>query len=293
MAKTHPLRFSTYVHIVTPAWVYFVSMKAVINHIAVERLSSRVYHVSSPTTIPRPGNLIPEESANAPLRFRLAEHEPPAGPVLCHTGCTTKGGDSEQQTYREHCKVHKVPAVVGCPITDARTPAPHAAAAAAPVQPPQPTPALPPIPSYPSCPISSCPGCGTGPRKSSRKFSLPLPWNTSSLLLWHQIVLNKKGPDPKAERQWLEKLKQQSCDFVFYHTRGKPATKFGHTVTHYPKMQLSSTPLLQGLGMTENSWIDIYNYAVSSWKTLQATAVFLVDGVRGARLRISKKSTER
>ncbi|KAF8169031.1 hypothetical protein K438DRAFT_1983609 [Mycena galopus ATCC 62051] len=42
-------------------------------------------------------------------------------------------------------------------------------------------------------------------------------------------------------------------------------------------MQLSSTPLLQGLGMTENSWIDIYNYAECAWKTLQATAVFHVD----------------
>ncbi|KAJ7731840.1 hypothetical protein B0H14DRAFT_3899159 [Mycena olivaceomarginata] len=269
------------------------------------------------------GNLIPEESANAPLWFRPAEHEPPAGPVLCHAGCTTKGGDrkqgsrqcialecktccvrsgqlsAEQQTYREHCKVHKVPAVVGRPIADARAPAPHAAAAAAPVQPPQPAPAPAPIlpPIHPAQPPHA-PGVGRGrgnpvgnsvarphgtPAARPRTLAQPM---SNSWVNQRQVVLNEKGPDPRAEKQRLEKLEQQSCDFVFYHTHDKPPTKLGHAVTHYPKMQLSSTPLLQGLGMTENSWIDIYNYAESSWKTLQATAVFLVDKSRPTILRI-------
>ncbi|KAJ7811483.1 hypothetical protein B0H14DRAFT_2181132, partial [Mycena olivaceomarginata] len=218
----------------------------------------------------------------------------------CKTCCVRSGQlSAEQQTYREHCKVPKVPAVVGRPIADARAPAPHAAAAAAPVQPPQPAPAPAPIlpPIHPAQPPHA-PGVGRGrgnpvgnsvarphgtPAARPRTLAQPM---SNSWVNQRQVVLNEKCPDPRAEQQRLEKLEQQSCDFFFYHTHDKPPTKLGHAVTHYPKMQLSSTPLLQGLGMTENSWIDIYNYAESSWKTLQATAVFLVDKSRPTILRI-------
>ncbi|KAF8185573.1 hypothetical protein K438DRAFT_2155429 [Mycena galopus ATCC 62051] len=239
--------------IVTPAWEYFVFIHEGSNkpHCRGKITQSRC----NDTTFT--GTPIPDESANAPLRFRPPpKHEIPAGPVLCQAGCSTKAGEPQQQTYRDYCKVHKVLAVVGRLILDARAPAPPAAAAAPTLQLPLPFP--------------------------SRLLSI-LP---NLLMPMRQVVLNEKGPDPKAARQRLEKLEQQSCDFFFYHTSGKLPTKLGHAVTHYPKMQLSSTPLLQGLGMTDNSWVDIYNYAECSWKTLQATAVFLVDKSRPTIIRI-------
>ncbi|KAF8163907.1 hypothetical protein K438DRAFT_1942008 [Mycena galopus ATCC 62051] len=278
------------IKIVTPAWEYFVFMKVAISRTAVAKLPSRrVYFFGCTTSLT--GTPIPDESANAPLRFRPPpEHEIPAGPVLCQAGCSTKAGEPQQQTYRDYCKVHKVLAVVGRLILDARAPAPPAAAA--PIQPP-PVPAPVPIPPtiHPAQPPHAH-GAGRGNpvargrgTAAARPRSLAQPMS-NSWVNQRQVVLNEKGPDPKAARQRLEKLEQQSCDFFFYHTSGKLPTKLGHAVTHYPKMQLSSTPLLQGLGMTDNSWMDIYTYAECSWKTLQATAVFLVDKSRPTIIRI-------
>ncbi|KAJ7920305.1 hypothetical protein B0H13DRAFT_1867781 [Mycena leptocephala] len=101
-----------------------------------------------------------------------------------------------------------------------------------------------------------------------------------------QVVLREKGPDPKAERQRLEKLLQQTCTFYFYHTPEKSAIKLEHAVTTYPQMQLSATSLSQSIGMTANSWFDLYNYLELSWTTLQATAVFQIDKSRPTIIRI-------
>jgi hypothetical protein len=117
-----------------------------------------------------------------------------------------------------------------------------------------------------------------------------------------QVVLREKGPDPKAERQRLEKLLQQTCTFYFYHTVSslarrphsilifmqpeKSAIKLEHAVTTYPQMQLSATSLSQSIGMTANSWFDLYNYLELSWTTLQATAVFQIDKSRPTIIRI-------
>ncbi|KAJ7857070.1 hypothetical protein B0H14DRAFT_3448039 [Mycena olivaceomarginata] len=51
-------------------------------------------------------------------------------------------------------------------------------------------------------------------------------------------------------------------------------------------MQLSTSSLLQGLGMTENSWFDFYEFSGATWKTLQATAVFNVDKARPTIIRL-------
>ncbi|KAJ7278738.1 hypothetical protein C8J57DRAFT_1573390 [Mycena rebaudengoi] len=237
------------------------------------------------------GHPIPPESANAPLRFQpTLEQELPSGPVQCGAvGCTTKSGDrrqaarkcietlcknccvqagadaAEQQMYRDSCKVHQVPSVAGRRVADARAPAPQPAAPTQPAQPVQPpAPNLPPPHGQAGrghrIPVAHAGGPVARPRQLAQPMALP--WVNQ-----RQVVLREKGPDPKAERQRLEKLEQQSCDLIVYHT-------------------LSSTALLQGLGMTENSWFDVYNYAESSWKTLQATAVFLVDKAHPTIIRI-------
>ncbi|KAJ7255483.1 hypothetical protein B0H12DRAFT_534582 [Mycena haematopus] len=221
---------------------------------------------------------------------------------LCKNCCVQAGADAvQQQMYRDSCRVHQVVAVVGrvpdvrapaagahapapgahAPAPDARAPAPQAAAPAPLVQP---TAVNPPPPQGQAGRGRGIPVArGGGPAARARPLAQPmaLPWVNQ-----REVVLREKGVDPKAERQRLDKLEQQSCDFIVYHTSGRAPTNLGHPVPTYPKMQLSSTALLQGLGMTENSWFDIYNYVESSWKTLQATAVFLVDKTRPTIIRI-------
>jgi hypothetical protein len=42
---------------------------------------------------------------------------------------------------------------------------------------------------------------------------------------------------------------------------GKPWLQLEHASQQYPRMQLSTSSLLQGLGMTENSWFDFYEFS--------------------------------
>ncbi|KAJ6570316.1 hypothetical protein B0H10DRAFT_1964782 [Mycena sp. CBHHK59/15] len=264
--------------IAMPAWAHSVFMKVPTNLIVAAKLCSRTR--------------MPEESLNAPLRFQpQPEHVPPTGPVQCKAvGCATRAADAARaQTYRDSCKVHDVRGVAGRPGADVHAPAPQAVAPVQPVEPPRPAnapaPILPPVHGQLGRGRGIPVACGHGgvPAARPRQLAQPMaiPW-----VKQREVVLREKGPDAKAERQRLEKLEQQSCDFIVYHTSSKPPTQLGYPVPGYPKMQLSSTSLLQALGMTENSWFDLYNHAESSWKTLQATSVFIMDKTRPAIIRI-------
>ncbi|KAJ7137198.1 hypothetical protein C8R44DRAFT_729102 [Mycena epipterygia] len=248
--------------------------------------------------------IIPHNSVNAPLRFAPpALPIPPPGPVHCTTvGCFTKDGSprqasrkciqyqcktcctqagldaTEEGTYRDSCKAHSVPGAEGQVFRVPREDLP------VPIQ-------LPNVPVHqqviPNNRVLQA-GRGRGaPAPRARPRSLVQPMS----MTWmnqRKVVVEQNGPDPKSERQRLDKIAQHSCTFIVYYTKGKDPVKLEHSVASYPQMQLSATPaLLKGIGLTENSWFDIHDESSeSAWKTIQATAVFTVDKARSIIIRI-------
>ncbi|KAJ7867846.1 hypothetical protein B0H13DRAFT_2281138 [Mycena leptocephala] len=175
------------------------------------------------------GRPIPAESLNAPLRFvPPPEHEPPpAGPVQCHavgctirTGgprqgaqkcieykckncCTQSGADAaEQQAYRDSCNVHSVPGVPGQPAA-ALVFNLHRSL----------------LVSHPLSPISLFMPLLRTLHCSSLNLDEVVEFQLHGVVVEFLLpVTVAVRPDPKAERQRLEKLLQQTCTFYFYHT---------------------------------------------------------------------------
>ncbi|KAJ7080153.1 hypothetical protein B0H15DRAFT_804147 [Mycena belliarum] len=286
-------------HYHTPAYIHSDAL-----HL-LARINARQLHTN-----------IPPESVNAPLRFApQALIEPPPGLIHCPAaGCSTKDGTPRQaarkciqhlcktcciqshldahtqRTYRDSCKAHGVAGVEGhidngTPIADVPHDEPPAAAL-----PFHPTPlagrgrgALN-VRGGPPEPAGQGRGAIAATIRPQTELARPMSMTWQNQ---RQATLTQKGPDPKVERLRLEKIAQHSCKFTVFYMAGKQPLNLEHSVATYPQMQLSAAPsLLRGIGLTENSWIDLYNFSESTWKTIQTTAVFHVDKTQPTIIRI-------
>ena len=193
------------------------------------------------------GTAIPPDSLNAPLRFAPPPPpEPPPGPITCPViGCSTKTGAAhkasrkcieyqckncctnsavnaaEEGTYRDSCKAHGVDGVQGRLADDPPQPGPALVPPQLPIQ-PQP-PVHPPVPllraglgrGAPA--IRGAPATRGAPANRGRVIPLSQPMS-ATWVNQRNVIRQQNGPDPKVERQRLERLAQYTCTFIVYHT---------------------------------------------------------------------------
>ncbi|KAJ7451204.1 hypothetical protein B0H11DRAFT_1927864 [Mycena galericulata] len=254
---------------------------------------------------------IPHASTIAPLRFAPPPLDPlPQGPFPCTApGCLNRSGVPRQGahkciehkcknccleaadsaatlgTYRDICKTHGTTLVDG--YTPPVQPPPQSSAPLRrlpPVQPPGQHAALAHFPAQPHAGPRQTPGRGGGSRglprggaSRGRGRSLAQPMSNKWAAKIHTAGVEQTHPDTgKVARQKLDVLANHTAELAIYHSKGQLPLCLHLQSPSFPQMRLSDhQALMNDLGLTEASWMDILVH--SAWQTMLVSATFPVD----------------